>query len=404
MKITDLREAVQEIDFDEERQEQMISTLWAMKKPRRYTRALRIAAAFIICILAVGALGVPVRALVNSLVQERMEEQPKEEVAELAEKTQSQVAEADSKTRDYTAGEKERRGKLYAQYLEGVFPTGELVRVDSEEEAAEYEFCFLSTTSVFYLPANRELTDEEILEQIDFEKKRDYALQEQRVEEIAAQKEEERKQIKEVTAAGGISEERAIEIATGYLGQIFGLDGSGMEINHYYVSEDDYMPVFPDTYGVNWSDLGNYRYYYFFIDAADGTLRSMSYSHDMKERLAVRPSITEAADKTASIRKQAERFLTEKLEIQETYEEVRSYYLVNTESEKVSGTVDVLFVMADGTARKVTCTWDGEVFDYSVTTQALYEESLQSTAYWLGKEYERDHGYEAEYKIESVLQ
>ena len=396
MKITDLQNAVQGIDFNAERQEQMISTLRAMKRPCRHTRTLRIAAALAVCLLTVGVFSVPVRALVNSLVQERMEELPKEEVAELAEEIQSQLVEADSKTREYTEGEKERRGKLYAQYLEGLFPTGELVRVNSEEEAAEHEFCFLSTTSVFYLPANRELTDEEILEQIDFEQKRDYALREQRAEEIAERRAEEKEQVKEVVASGGITEEQAVEIATGYLKQIYGLDGSGMEINHYYVSEDDYMPVFPNTYGVNWSDMGNYRYYYFFIDAADGTLRSMSYSHDMKERLALRPTVAEAADKTGSISKQAERFLTEKLEIQETYEEVRSYYLVNTESEKVSGTVDVLFVMADGTARKVTCTWDGEVFDYSVTTQALYEESLQETAYWLGKEYERDHGYEVE--------
>ena len=63
----------------------------------------------------------------------------------------------------------------------------------------------------------------------------------------------------------------------------------------------------------------------------------------------------------------------------------------------------MLFVMADGTARQTTCTWDGEVFDYSVTTQTLYEEGLQSTAYWMGKEYERDHGYEVEYRIESVM-
>ena len=123
----------------------------------------------------------------------------------------------------------------------------------------------------------------------------------------------------------------------------------------------------------------------------------------MKERLAVRPAVTEAADKTASVSKQAERFLAEKLEIQETYEEIRSYYLVNTENERVSGSVDVLFVMADGTARQTTCTWDGEVFDYSVTTQAHFEEGLESTAYWMGKEYERDHGYEVEYRIESVV-
>ena len=403
MKITELREAVQEIKFEESRQEQLISTLQAMKRSRRYTRTLRIAAAFAVCILTAGVLSVPVRAVVNSLVQERMEQQPKEEVEKLAEKTQSQLVEADSKTRDYTVGEKERRGKLYAQYLEGLFPTGELVQVNSEEEAAEHEFCFLSTTAVFYLPTNRELTDEEILEQIDFEKKRDYALQEQHAEEIAEREAQEKEQVKEVVASGGITEERAVEIATGYLQQIFGLDGSGMEINHYYVSEDEYMAVFPNTYGVNWSDVGNYRYYYFFIDAADGTLCSMSYSHDMKERLAVRPAVTEAADKTASISKQAERFLAEKLEIQETYEETRSYYLVNTESEKVSGMVDILFIMADGTARQIRCTWDGEVFDYTVTTQARDEEGLESTAYWMGKEYERDHGYEVEYRIESVV-
>lgn len=403
MKITDLQKAVQEIDFNEAKQEEMIRALKEGKRRGGQAAILRVAASFAACVLALGILSVPVRAVVKSLVQERMEAQPKEEVAKLAEQIQSQLAEADSKTRDYTAGEKERRGKLYAQYLEGLFPTGELVQVDSEEEAAEHEFCFLSTTAVFYLPTNRELTDEEILEQIDFEKKRDYALQEQNAEEIAEREAVEKEQVKEVVASGGITEEKAVEIATGYLQQIYGLDGSGMEINHYYVSEDDFRPVFPNSYGVNWSDLGNYRHYYFFIDAADGTLRSVSYSHDMKERLAMRPSVTEAADQTASVSKQAERFLTEKLEIQETYEEIRSYYLVNMDSERVSGSVDVLFVMADGTARQIRSTWDGEVFDYSVTTQAYFEENLQDTAYWWGKEYERDHGYEVEYRIESVL-
>lgn len=403
MKITDLQNAVKGIEFDDKKQEEMIRTLKKGKQRGGQAGVLRIAASFAVCVLALGILSVPVRAVVKSLVQERMEAQPKEEVAELAEKIQSQVAEADSKTRDYTAGEKERRGKLYAQYLEGLFPTGELVQVDSEEEAAEYEFCFLSTMAVFYLPANRELTDEEILEQIDFEKKRDYALQEQRAEEIAEREAQEKEQVKEVVASGGITEERAVEIATGYLQQIYGLDGSGMEMNHYYVSEDDFRPVFPNSYCVNWSNLGNHRHFYFHIDAADGSLLSLSYSHDMKERMAERPSVAEAADQTASVSEQAERFLTEKLGIQETYEEIKSYYLVNTESERVSGSVDVLFVKADGTARQISSTWDGEVFDYTVTTQAYFEENLQDTAYWWGKEYERDHGYEIEYRIESVV-
>ena len=74
MKITDLKEAVQEIKFEESRQEQMISELQAMKRPHRYMRTLRIAAAFAVCILTVGVLSIPVRAVVNSLVQERMEQ------------------------------------------------------------------------------------------------------------------------------------------------------------------------------------------------------------------------------------------------------------------------------------------------------------------------------------------
>lgn len=89
--------------------------------------------------------------------------------------------------------------------------------MDSEEEAKEHEFCFLTTTGVFYLPANRELTDEEILQKIDFERKQDYALQEQNAEEIARRKAAEKEQIKEVVASGGITEEQAVETATGYL-------------------------------------------------------------------------------------------------------------------------------------------------------------------------------------------
>lgn len=179
MKLMDLRNAVKEIEFDEERQEQIIREIQAKKRTRGYARYVRIASAFAVCILAAGLLSVPVRAVVNSLVQERMERVPEVEITEIAEQIQRQNVDANGFTRAYTEGEKARREKLYAQYMDGLFPTDELIQVDSEEAAAKYEFCFLTTTSVFYLPQNRELTDEEILEQIDFEKKRDYALLEQ---------------------------------------------------------------------------------------------------------------------------------------------------------------------------------------------------------------------------------
>ena len=401
MNITDLKNAVNGIDFDREKQEQMILKIQAKKRPSRYTRALRAAAAAVACILAAGILSVPVRAVVSSLVRERMEEQPKEKVTELAEEIQGQNVEADSYTREYTAGEKERRGKLYAQYLEGLFPEEELMQVDSEEEAAAHEFCFLTTTGVFYLPANRELTDEEILQQIDFEKKRDYALEEQNAEEIAARKEAQRQQLKEVADAGGITEEQAVETATGYLRQVFGLDGSGMERNQYYQGEDENIPMYDNTYCVNWSDVGNCRYYYFHIDALDGTLRAMSYNDgkDMEARETATPSSADAPAKAEEMKGVAERFLRGKLDIQDSYREVKTYYLVKTIDGKVSRLADVLFVREDGSADLVSCRWDGVVSDYLVTTKEACEESLKTSAKAIAERHENQEGEETEVEI-----
>lgn len=377
MNITDLKNAVKEIDFDKEKQEQMILEIQAKKKPRRYTGILRVAAAAAVYILTIGLLSVPVRAVVNSLVRERMESVPKEEIMQITEQIQEQQTEANSSSREYTEGEKERRGSLYAKYMNGLFPTGELTLVDSEEEAKEHEFCFLTTTGVFYLPANRELTDEEILQKIDFERKQDYALQEQRAEEIAEREAAEKEQIKEVVASGGITEEQAVETATRYLQQVFGLDGSGMELNHYY-NESAVEPVIDaDTYCVNWSDYGNYRYYYFHIDASDGTLRSLSYSHDIQEAEALRPTVSEASGKIANIKRQAQDFLEKKLKIRGSYKEVKSYYRVNVTDKMVSRLVDVLFVGKDGASYLVACRWNGEADDFSVTTKEDYEERLR---------------------------
>lgn len=377
MNITDLRNAVNGIGFDREKQKQMILEIRAKKRPHRYTRALRTAAAVAVCILTVGILSVPVRAVVNSLVRERMENLPEEEISKVTEQIKNQSTEANSATREYTAGEKERRAKLYPQYLNGLFPEGELTMVDSEEEAAEHEFCFLTTTGVFYLPLNRELTDEEILEKIDYEKKCDYALQEQNAEEIAERETAARERVKEVIASGGITEERAVETATEYLEQVFGLDGSGMELNHYYNEPDSEPADISGTYCVNWSDMGSYSYYYFWIDAADGTLRSLTYSHDWKGREAARPAVSEAPGKIAGIKKQAQSFLEEKLEIRDSFQEVKSYYRVNVTDEKVGTLVDVLFVGGDGASYLVECAWTGEVSDFSVTTKEDYEERIQ---------------------------
>ena len=65
-----------------------------------------------------------------------------------------------------------------AYQTEGKFPEGEIVRIASEDEILPDRVCFLPDTSTFYLPET-EMTDEDLLEIIDFYCKRDYSIMEQ---------------------------------------------------------------------------------------------------------------------------------------------------------------------------------------------------------------------------------
>lgn len=58
MKITDLQKAVQEIDFNDEKQEELLRALKRGRQRSMPVRALRIAASFVVCLLAVGILSV----------------------------------------------------------------------------------------------------------------------------------------------------------------------------------------------------------------------------------------------------------------------------------------------------------------------------------------------------------
>lgn len=399
MKLSDLKLSVEQIQLDEDAQQQMIEKLAAeygtvqkksavshrkQKTGKRYTyyRLGRVAAAVLILGVALGGLSIPVRALVNSIVKQRMEELPREEVASVVDQIDNQETEADSFSREYTEGEKERRAKLYKAYMNGTFPQGELVQVDSEEEARQQEFCFLTTDGTFFLPANRELTDEEILQMIDFEEKRNYALreryEEEYAEEIAAEQAEEKEQISKLVSEGGITEQEAVEIATNYLQQIYGLDGSGMELNHYY-NENGWTGNIPEdsekvNYCVNWSDRGSHQHYYFWIGAGSGELQEFDYSGE--ELRQEKPSVSEASVKASAAKKQAVDFLENKMGITESYDEIKTGYRVY-DDEELGTFVYNVFYKADQTVYVVTCCWDGTIESYISTTAERWEKHIE---------------------------
>ncbi len=388
MRVEELKQAVEQIEMDDISREKMIQELrMGRRRKRGHLHTVKVAAAAAVCVLALGAVSIPVRALVSSLVKERMEAIPEEEVKATVEQIDQQPVEADSFTRDYTESENARFKELSQEYMNGTFPTGEMEQVDSEAEAEGKEFCFLTTISKFYLPADRDLTDEEILEIIDFNKKRDYALQqryeEEFTEEIAAKEAEEKKQIEENIEGGGISEEEAVDIAGGYMKRLFGVDGSGMELNHYYNQPDDVVYDIPN-YMVNWS-IQSQEYYYFTIDANNGKPVSISLSDclwDNQEYQAGKPSPQEAVQKTAAIKEKAADFLKNEMEIDETYAQIKhDYYTYSGEGiEGVSDTVVIHFIKEDGKCYKLTFDWNGNFKGYSQSDVESFAQHVESFA------------------------
>ncbi len=178
----------------------------------RFRRMATAAAAFI---LAAGAVSFPVRAVVSSLVQERMERVPEDEMKGLNDMVQSQQdVLVDGFSRAYSDSEKESSKALWQAYKNGTFPEKVIAQADSAENAPEGTLCYIRATGVFNLPT-QEMTDEEMLQIIDFQHKMSYAVAHGPQAQAAAAQEREKtaRLEKAVRDANGISREEAVEIA-----------------------------------------------------------------------------------------------------------------------------------------------------------------------------------------------
>ena len=374
MKLQDLKSAVNSIEIDESMQEEILQNVserttgsnaastQCNANRKNISHFPRIAATAAGVVLAVGIIGMPVKALVSSLVQERMEEIPAEEHQEMVEMMDSQEVGADSYARDYTVEERSRMSELYTQYQQGKFPEGELAQVDSVEEAESMELCYLTTNSTFYLP-DRELTDEELLQLIDFDVKRNYALrqryEEEYADEIAAKEQAEKEQIAQIVDEGGITEEEAVVEAQKWLEQIFGITGEGLELNHYLCDFEGYYSGESNLYMVNWSQQSQ-NYYYFYISSIDGSLAEMHYSGGgMVDIIRIDVTPDEMKEKLPGLKDAAVSFMADKLGVDVTTyaESYVNYYIYD--GVKTGSGVEFVFVDENGEGYMVQCIWNG---------------------------------------------
>lgn len=305
----DVKKAMDQIHISSEMQESIITNVQKQMKYRnrktKYRKKMAASAAAIT--LATIAISFPVRAFVANIVRERMENMPAEEVEDIVIMIQEQdtlahdaasddgltensgreeepaetTGLADGFSREYSADEEERSLKLWQSYENGTFPESVILQVDNANDAVEGSLCYIRATGVFQLP-DREMTDEEILEIIDFQHKMSYAVsqtpaaQEARAEYLA-----EKEQLRAlVQDAGGISADEALAIARDQLVNDFGekaaemelqtdIYGNGVFLNYAYGNLKDETKI-GIIYFIDFTSQDEHIGYR--IDALDGTI------------------------------------------------------------------------------------------------------------------------------------
>ncbi len=146
--------------------------------------------------------------------QADMEVQDSMDTTQTQDDIQEQGGGTGSIMRAYSDMEKERMAELEQSYQnETTKPEKMIQEVDIAESVTEGTLCYIRSTGEYYLP-DRELTDEELLEIIDCNCRIAVNLQGWTQEKIDEAERRDRALLEEkVKAAGGISEDEAIEIA-----------------------------------------------------------------------------------------------------------------------------------------------------------------------------------------------
>lgn len=198
-----LRHAMKQVHMKENMQEEIIMNVRSQMADGTYRRnnIKRMAMSAAAFMLVFGAVSIPSYAAISNLVRARMEAIPRAEVVATAGMIQGQQIHADQFSREYTKEERSRMNVLRQEYENGMFPENTLTLVENESQVPDGNtLIYAKDTGCFYLP-DRELTDEELLQILDFNAARDYALEQS--PEVQKSKEEAKAEAAEGAAHAG---------------------------------------------------------------------------------------------------------------------------------------------------------------------------------------------------------
>lgn len=275
----------------------------------------------------------------------RMEEMSKQEMKEYAEDVAESSANCDSFSRKLTDAEQERRKELDALYVsEGKIPEGELLQVESKSDVLEDQLCFVPNESKFYLP-ERELTEEELLEIIDFYYKRDYSVvssaEADKVESIESKE-------------NHLTEQEMLSCARKYVNSLFDIDVKEWLYSYdaENVTEDGcYVHIVFQNNGKESYDV--------LLDAETGELQQMQYYTDNVYGTGITVDEESYKNIYADIKKNVLEKLSSNSKIQNAY----FYYGIDTDESLKRGWVKYVLELPSG---------DGYVINYSCSLNKAY--------------------------------
>ena len=280
-----LKETMDQIHMKEEMQKEIIMKVKRQTDRRafgkkRLHQAVAAAAAFV---LIAGAV-IPSQAGLRHFVKDRLENMPKQELEAVNQMVQSQNnAEADSFSREYSKEEIKRMQQLQEAYQNGRFPQQTITYTDSVGQIPDDLLRYDPDTSFLYLP-DRTLTDEELLQIIDFNYTRDYAVSQGTAAQEARKEWEEKEEglQAKVQKEGWITEKEALQAAEVYLQTEFGVSAEGMIADVFLDEPKTGLFIYHVGYQTE-DDISIYAYG-IDLNAEDGSLVDTSDASIRKDR------------------------------------------------------------------------------------------------------------------------
>ena len=280
-----LKETMDQIHMKEEMQKEIIMKVKRQTDRRAFgkKRLHQAAAAAAAFVLIAGAV-IPSQAAIRYFVKDRLENIPKQELEAVNQMVQGQNnAEADSFSREYSKEEIKRMQQMQEAYQNGRFPQQTITFTDSVGQIPDDSLSYDPDTGFLYLP-DRTLTDEELLQIIDFNYTRDYAVSQGTAAQEARKEWEEKEEgLKaKVQKEGWITEKEALQAAEVYLQTEFGLSAEGMTADVFLDEPKTGLFIYHVSYQTE-DDISIYAYG-IDLNAEDGSLVDTSDASIRKDQ------------------------------------------------------------------------------------------------------------------------